>query len=148
MRLVPYRRLDAPARYWPESGIFDSLLRDFADSAVPLDRDGVRPAVDSLEKEGNLILRAELPGMEEKDIELVLEGQVLTLRGERKLENEDRKENYCRIERRYGAFSRSFTLPDTADREKIHAGYNNGVLTVTIPQRPEAKPREIPVNTH
>ena len=148
MRLVPYRRLDSPATFWPETGFFESLFRDSAQSAFPLDREGIRPAVDILEKDGNLIMRAELPGIEEKDIELKLEGQVLTLRGERKFEKEDRRENYCRLERRYGAFSRSFALPDSADRDKIRAEYRNGVLTVTIPQKPEAKPRAIPVDAH
>lgn len=104
------------------------------------------PAVDILEKDGNLMLRAELPGMEEKDIELKLEGSVLTLRGERRFESEDQSGSYHRIERRYGSFSRSFTLPDSADLDKVKADYKNGVLTVTVPQRPESRPREIAVS--
>jgi HSP20 family protein len=105
------------------------------------------PPVDVLERDGNLILRAEIPGMEEKDIDLKLEGNLLTLRGERKFEQENR-DNYHRVESFYGTFMRSFTLPDTVDREKIKAEYKNGVLTVTVPQKPEVRPREIPVSTH
>jgi len=146
MRLVPYRRMDVPAGFWPETSLLNGLVRDFFNSSFPSDEDAVKPAVDILEKEGDLLLRAELPGMEEKEIELKLEGHVLTLRGERKLETEDTDGSYHRIERRYGSFSRSFTLPETADLEKVKADYKNGVLTVTIPQRPEAKPREIPVS--
>ena len=70
----------------------------------------------------------------------------MTLKGERKMENEENKNNYHRVESFYGSFSRSFRLPDTVDTEKINAEYKNGVLTVTIPQKPEVKPREIPVN--
>ena len=99
-----------------------------------------------MEKEGNLILRAELPGLSEKQIELKLEGNTLTLKGERKMENEDKKGTYHRVESCYGSFTRSFRLPDTVDTDKIHADYKNGILTVTIPQKSEAKPREIPVS--
>ncbi len=95
-----------------------------------------------------MILKAELPGIEEKDIELTLEGNVLTLKGERKLDEKEERDNYRRIESYYGSFSRSFTLPETADRDSIKADYKNGVLTVTIPQKPEMKPREIPVSTN
>jgi len=106
------------------------------------------PSVDILEKEGNLILRAELPGMTEKEIDLKVEGNTLTLKGERKMENEDKKSNYHRVESSYGSFTRSFTLPETVDLDKINAEYKNGILTITLPQKPEVKPREIPVSVH
>ena len=149
MRLVPYvRNFEAPARLWPEpTGLFESLFKDFPFRGFPSSTESGMPAVDVLEKDGNLVLRAELPGMEEKDFELKLDGNVLTLKGERKLEEKEEKDNYRRIESFYGSFSRSFTLPETADRDKIKADYRNGVLTVTIPQKPELKPREIPVST-
>jgi len=149
MRLVPYvRRYEAPARIWPEtSRIFESLFREFPFGSLAPERENGVPAVDVFEKDGELVFKAELPGVEEKDIDLKLDGNVLTLRGERKMEKKEDKDNYHRIESFYGSFSRSFTLPEKADREKIKAEYKNGVLTITIPQRPEAKPREIPVST-
>ena len=149
MRLVPYvRNYGTPARIWPEtSRLFESLFKEFPFNGFLSDRETGMPAVDVLEKDGNLILKAELPGIEEKDIELKLEGNVLTLKGERKLEDKEEKDNYHRVETFYGSFSRSFTLPETADRDTISADYKNGVLTVTVPQRPESKPRAIPVST-
>jgi len=141
MRLVPYiRRSDLS----DTNRFFEEFFKD-----VPFtqeSRENWMPAVDILEKEGNLILRAELPGMTEKQIDIKLEGNTLTLKGERKMENEDKKSNYHRIESFYGSFTRSFRLPDTVDAEKINAEYKNGVLTVTIPQKPEVRPREIPVS--
>jgi HSP20 family protein len=151
MRLVPYvRRSDAAARTYPDNrSIFEDFIDDFF---APLNS-GVAasvwtPAVDVLEKNGEWILRAEIPGINEKEIELKLDGDVLTLRGERKFEEEEDRQNYSRIERSYGSFSRSFTLPSAADREKISADYKNGVLTVTIPQKAEARPREIQVKVN
>ena len=82
------------------------------------------------------------------DIELKIEGSVLTLKGERKFENEEKRHDYHRVETSYGAFTRSFTLPDTVDTDKIKADYKNGILTVTIPQKPEVRPREIPVSVN
>jgi len=144
MRLVPsIRRFNAPARIWPEVSLLNSFFEDFP-FGLPSDR-RLSPAVDILEKDGSLVLQAELPGMNEKEITLKLEENVLTLSGERKFENEEKKDNYRRIERSYGSFSRSFTLPDTADRDKIKAEYKNGVLTVTVPLKDEAKPREVPI---
>jgi HSP20 family protein len=144
MKLVPYfHRSDAPIT----SRLFEEFFNDFPfGSSVPETRESWIPSVDILEKDGNLLLRAELPGMNEKQIDLKLEGNTLTLKGERKMDNEDKKSNYHRVESFYGSFTRSFRLPDTVDVEKIHADYKNGVLTVTLPQRPEVKPREIPVS--
>jgi HSP20 family protein len=126
--------------------LFEEFFNDFPFSSVPEPRENWMPSVDVLEKDGNLILRAEIPGMTEKQIELKLEGNTLTLKGERKMENEDKKSSYHRIESFYGSFTRSFRLPDTVDLDKISADYRNGVLTVTMPQKPEIRPREIPVS--
>jgi HSP20 family protein len=104
------------------------------------------PSVDIFEHEGNLVLRAELPGIEPKDVDVHVENNVLTLRGERKLESEVKREQYHRVERAYGTFSRSFTLPNVVDTEKIKADYKDGVLSVTLPQREEAKPKQIQVS--
>lgn len=144
MFLVPYvRRSEVPA----VSRFFEEFFSDFPFAgAIPEMRDSWMPSVDILEKDGNIILRAELPGMTEKQIDLKIEGDTLTLKGERKMDSEDKKSNYHRVESFYGSFTRSFRLPDTADFEKINAEYKNGVLTITVPKKPEVKPREIPVS--
>jgi len=144
MRLIPYvHRTEAPVA----NRLFEEFFNDFPfGGALAESRENWIPSVDILEKDGNLILRAELPGMTEKQIDLKLEGNTLTLKGERKMENEDKKSNYHRVESYYGSFTRSFRLPDSVDCDKISAEYKNGVLTVTLPQRPEVKPREIPVS--
>jgi HSP20 family protein len=127
--------------------LFEEFFSDFPFTGSMLDsRESWVPSVDILEKDGKLILRAELPGMAEKDIDLKIEGDTLTLKGERKMDKEDNESNYHRVESFYGSFTRSFRLPDTVDYEKISAEYKNGVLTVTLPQKPEVKPREIPVS--
>lgn len=92
-----------------------------------------------------LVLRAELPDMTREDIELVIDSGTLTIRGEKKLGSEVKEEQYQRIERRFGVFSRSFSLPPTVDPSKVGADYKNGVLTVRLPLREEAKPRQIKV---
>ncbi len=145
MRLVPYVRR---SEYPTTNRLFEEFFNDFPFSSTPERTENWIPSVDILEKDGNLILRAELPGMTEKQIELKLEGNTLTLKGERKMENEDKKSNYHRVESFYGSFTRSFRLPDTVDSGKISADFKNGVLTITIPQKPEVRPREIPVSVH
>ena len=106
---------------------------------------GFVPAVDIYEDEHAITLKVEVPGIEEKDIDVLLENQTLTLRGERKFEKEEKEENFHRIERRYGSFTRSFTLPNTVDTANVKAEYANGVLSVRLPKRAEAKPRQIKV---
>jgi HSP20 family protein len=149
MRLVPYvRRSEIPSRLWPETTrFFEEFFNDFPVGGVlSPTKENWLPAVDILEKDGNLVLRAELPGINEKEIDLKLEGNLLTLKGERKMEKDEGKGSYHRIESYYGSFSLSFTLPDTVDPEKIKAEFKNGILTVTLPQKPEVRPREIPVS--
>jgi len=103
------------------------------------------PAVDIFETEGEIVVKAELPGMERKDITLHLENNVLTLRGERKFEKETKDENYHRIERSYGAFSRSFSIPATVDDENIRAEYKDGVLNIVLPKKEQARPKQIKI---
>jgi HSP20 family protein len=104
------------------------------------------PAVDIYETGDNtIVLRAELPGLKREDIDIRVENNTLTLRGERKQEQDVSKEHYHRVERSYGAFSRSFTLPTTVDTEKVGATFADGLLTITLPTREEAKPRQIQV---
>jgi HSP20 family protein len=104
------------------------------------------PSVDIYETDDHeVVLKAELPAMKREDIALTFENGVLTLKGERKFDEEVRRENYHRVERRHGSFSRSFTLPNTVDPSRISAAYKDGVLTIRLPQREEAKPKKIAV---
>jgi HSP20 family protein len=103
------------------------------------------PAVDIYEVEGSLVLKAELPDLRREDIDVNVENNTLTIRGERKLASEVKQESFHRIERAYGTFVRQFTLPPTVDAAKIAAEYKNGVLTVTLPVREEAKPRSVKI---
>jgi HSP20 family protein len=97
------------------------------------------PAVDISEDESAISIKADLPEVDRKDIEVSVENGMLTIRGERKREKEDKKKNYHRIERSFGSYVRSFSLPESVDKDKIAAECKNGVLTVTLPKRPEAK---------
>ncbi len=104
------------------------------------------PPVDIYEDEHNITLKLEVPGIDEKDIDVRVENSTLTVRGERKFEKDVKEENFHRIERSYGSFSRSFTLPNTVNPEQVNADYTNGVLTITLAKRAEAKPKQIKVN--
>ena len=104
------------------------------------------PAVDIYETENELVLKADLPGVSEKDIDVRVENNMLTVRGERQFETKVKEDNYLRIERTYGSFSRSFGLPNTVNTEAISAEYKNGVLTVQLPKRAESKPKQVKVN--
>lgn len=101
------------------------------------------PAVDIYEQDGNIVVKAELPGVDPKDVDVRVENNTLTLRGERKIDNEVKQENYHRVERSYGTFTRSFSLPSVLDQEKIKAEYKDGVLKVTLPKHEQAKPKQI-----
>jgi HSP20 family protein len=103
------------------------------------------PAVDIYETPNELVVKADLPDLNEKDIDVRMENNLLTIRGERKFEKNISEDNYLRVERSYGAFSRSFSLPNTLKAEAIQAEYKNGVLTVKLPKREEAKPRQVKV---
>ena len=103
------------------------------------------PVVDIYEHEGNIVLKAELAGIDPKDVDVRVENNVLTLRGERKIASEVKREQYHRVERAYGSFTRSFTLPNVVDTEKIKAEYKDGVLRVALPQKEEAKPKQISI---
>ena len=106
---------------------------------------GWTPKVDIFEDEEGVALRFELAGVEPKDVDIRFENGVLTLRGDRKMEKEDKRDNYHRVELAYGTFTRSFSLPATIDAEKIRAESKNGVLTVHLPKKAEAKPKSIQV---
>jgi HSP20 family protein len=105
------------------------------------------PAVDVYEDEHSLTLKLEVPGLNEEDIDVTLENNTLTVSGERKFEKEEKEENFHRIERRYGSFTRTFRLPNTVDSEKVEAGYDKGILKITLAKRAEAKPKTIKIAT-
>jgi HSP20 family protein len=104
------------------------------------------PPVDIFEDEHNIVLKLEVPGVDQKDLDIRIENNTITIRGERKFEKETKEENYHRVERRYGSFQRSFGLPQTVNSENVTADYENGVLKVTLAKRAEAKPKQIKVN--
>jgi HSP20 family protein len=114
-----------------------------------LNRGDWMPPVDIFENDQHeIVLKAELPGISREDIDLRVENNLLTIRGERKREQETKQESYHRVERVYGSFSRSFSLPSTIDTEKVGAEFKDGVLTVVLPARDEAKPRQIQVKVN
>jgi HSP20 family protein len=104
------------------------------------------PAVDIFETENELVVKADLPDVQEKDIDVRVENNTLTIRGERKFNNEVHEDNYLRVERAYGTFTRSFSLPNTVNTEGIRAEYRNGVLSVRMPKREETKPKQIKIS--
>ena len=103
------------------------------------------PAVDIYETEKEIVLKADLPGVNLTDVDIRVENNTLTVRGERQFEKSAKQDNYHRVERSYGAFARTFSLPSTVDAEKIAAGYENGVLQIAMPKREEARPKQIKV---
>jgi HSP20 family protein len=104
------------------------------------------PPVDIYETEDAIVLKAELPGIDPKDVEVRVEDNTLYLKGERKYEKEVKEQNYHRVERSYGSFARSFSLPNSIDAEKVKAEYKDGLLTLTMPKREEAKPKTIKID--
>lgn len=141
VKVDPFRELAA---------MQDRMSRLFGDTYLRDEDTGFRgswtPAVDIYESENHdLVLKAELPGMSREDIEVTVENSTLVLKGTKTFDAEVKEENYRRIERSYGAFHRSFTLPNTVDAAKVSAEFKNGVLTVTLPFREEAKPRTVNV---
>ena len=120
-----------------------NLTRAFGDEGIG--RGAWAPSVDIYENKDQIVLEAELPGMKQEDFDLSIENNVITLRGERKFEKTDETDNYHRVERSYGSFTRSFTLPQTVSAEGANAEYSNGVLRVTLPKREETKARRIEV---
>jgi len=121
----------------------DSFTRDRSGRA---DLATWAPAVDIYETENELVVKADLPDIQEKDIDVRVENNTLTIRGERKFEKDVTEDNYLRIERSYGSFMRSFSLPNTVSSENIRADYRNGVLTLHMAKREESKPKQIKIS--
>jgi HSP20 family protein len=134
------------------STLQDRMYRLFRESYGPEGREEslttstFAPPVDVYEDEHNVTLKIEVPGIDEKDIDVRVENNVLTVHGERKFEKEEKEENFRRVERQYGSFTRTFTLPTTVDAEKVSANYEKGILKITLPKKAEAKPKQIKVN--
>jgi HSP20 family protein len=124
--------------------LFESSLSNRGTEATTLTT--WAPAVDIYETENELVLKADLPDINEKDLDVRVENNMLSIRGERKFETSVKEDNYLRIERSYGSFSRSFSLPNTVSTDAVRAEYRNGVLTVSLPKRAEAKPKQVKVN--
>lgn len=126
---------------------FNSLFENFAEmnGKEQLAAGSFVPPVDVYEDEQNLVLKLEVPGVNEDELNVSLENNVLTVSGERKFEKEEKEENFHRIERRYGSFTRTFRLPTTVDGEKVDATYDKGILKITLAKRAEAKPKQIKV---
>jgi HSP20 family protein len=124
----------------------NSLFREMNDSDSPLTTASFVPAVDIYEDTKKVVLKLEVPGIEEKDLDVRVENNTLTVKGERKFEKEEKEENFHRIERRYGTFYRAFTLPSTVDTEHIGANYAAGVLKLELSKKAEAQPKQIKIN--
>jgi HSP20 family protein len=125
----------------------NSLFRDFNETGdSPLTTASFVPAVDIYEDPQKVVLKLEVPGIEEKDLDVRVENHALTVKGERKFEKEGKEENFHRIERRYGSFYRAFTLPQTVDTENVQANYTAGVLKLELKKKAEAQPKQIKVN--
>ncbi len=124
----------------------NSIFRDLNEEEEPVAAASFVPAVDIYEDAKKIVLKLEVPGMEEKDLDIRVEDHTLTVKGERKFEAEEKEQNFHRIERRYGSFFRAFTLPSTVDTESVQASYNAGVLKLELAKKPEAQPKQIKIN--
>jgi HSP20 family protein len=124
----------------------NSLFREMNDGDEPVSAASFVPAVDIYEDAQKVVLKLEVPGIEEKDLDIRVENQTLTVKGERKFEAEEKEQNFHRIERRYGSFFRAFTLPTSVDTENVKAGYQAGVLKLELTKKAEAQPKQIKIN--
>jgi HSP20 family protein len=125
---------------------FNSLLQDLGGDAETVTAASFVPAVDVYEDAEKVVLKLEIPGIREQDVDVRVENQTLSVRGERKFEAEEKEENFHRIERRYGSFFRSFSLPTSVDTENVKASYNAGVLKLEMKKKASAQPRQIKIN--
>ena len=131
----------------PHRDFFTGFFEDFDLPTLFSDEASFAPAFDVSETENELIVRAEVPGMDQKDIDVSLSDGVLTIKGEKKQEKEDKNEDYHTVERRYGAFSRTMRLPVEVDIDKVDATYKKGVLKITLPKSEPAKPKKIKIKS-
>jgi HSP20 family protein len=123
----------------------NSLFRDLNEGEEQVAAVGFVPPVDIYEDAQNVVLKLEVPGIDQKDLDVRIEDRTLTVKGERKFEAEEQEQNFHRIERHYGTFYRAFTLPNTVDTESVAASYNAGVLKLELTKKPEAQPKQIAI---
>jgi HSP20 family protein len=145
-RFVPFRSPLADVAVLQNR--LNSIFNDFAlpeGEQESLAMGNFIPPVDVYEDAQQLVLKLEVPGIRQEDLDVRVENQTLTIKGERKLEKDEKQENFHRIERRYGSFTRSFTLPQTVDTTAPKATYENGVLTIALPKKEAAKPKQVKV---
>ena len=140
-----------PFREFTTFTLQDRMNRLFRDSSGDVREEALTtstfaPPVDVYEDDHNITLKIEVPGIDEKDIDVRIENNTLVVHGERKFEKEEKEENFRRVERQYGSFTRQFTLPNTVDPEQVSATYDKGVLKITLAKKAEAKPKQIKVN--
>jgi HSP20 family protein len=124
----------------------NSIFRDLNEGDSPLTTASFVPAVDIYEDAQKVVLKLEVPGIDQKDLDIRVENNTLTVKGERKFEKEEKEENFHRIERRYGSFFRAFTLPSSVNTEDVQASYDAGVLKLELAKKPEAQPKQIKIN--
>jgi len=140
----PFRDLEEMERRFDD--VFSWPLLPAVWRRIPTMEMGWAPAIDVFEKEDKFVVKAELPGMKEEDIDISVVGNTLTIKGERKAESEVKEDDYYYCERSYGSFSRSIDVPSNVDTQKIEANYEDGVLEVSLPKTPEVKPNKISVS--
>jgi HSP20 family protein len=129
----------------PEMDLFDRMLSDWPLPSLLSEERVVVPAFDISETEKEYVISGEIPGIDPKDLEVTLTDGILSIKGEKKHESEEKEENYHRVERHYGSFQRSFRLPDNINREKLDASYKDGVLRLTLPKSEESEVKKIEV---
>ena len=152
MNLVPWRPRETGLDIFEDLGEFQKEMNRLFN--LTLHRPGKKgnggalwaPAVDIIDEKDHIRVRADLPGMKKEEIEVSVDNDTLTIRGEKREEKEIKEKDYVRSERYYGAFHRSFTLPAGVDPQKVNAGYKDGVLEITLPKREDAKPKQIKVD--
>ena len=145
VRLEPFRNLLMTQKEELFNRLFNETFPAAFGEQEPTTRTWA-PPVDIYETDNALVLKADLPGIDPKDVDIRIENGVLYLKGERKFEKEEKKENYHRIERSYGAFTRSFALPNSINADHVKAEYKDGQLILTMPKREEAKPKAVKIN--
>src|ERR1700731_1633442 len=146
-RWEPFREYSATMQ--DRMNVLNRLFRESSSPEAPeeaLTTTSYAPPVDIYEDEHNITLKLEVPGIDEKDIDVRIENTTLTVHGERKIEKDEKEENFRRVERQYGEFTRSFTLPSSVDTGQVNANYDNGVLMIALAKKAEAKAKQIHVN--